>query len=38
MKRETEDAFGADGSVYGGTAVIEELWAVKNPASEDSIG
>jgi hypothetical protein len=25
MKRETEDAFGADSSVYGGTAVIEEL-------------
>ena len=25
MKRETENAFGADGSVYGGTAVIEEL-------------
>jgi hypothetical protein len=25
MKQETEDAFGADSSVYGGTAVIEEL-------------
>lgn len=25
MKRETEDAFGVDSSLYGGTAVIEEL-------------
>ena len=25
MKRETEDAFGSDSSLYGGTAVIEEL-------------
>jgi hypothetical protein len=25
MKRETEDAFGPDSSVYGGTAVIEEV-------------
>jgi hypothetical protein len=25
MKRETENAFGADSSIYGGTAVIEEL-------------
>jgi hypothetical protein len=27
MKRETEDAFGADSTIYGGTAVIEELCA-----------
>jgi hypothetical protein len=27
MKRETEDAFGADSNVFGGTAVIEELCA-----------
>ena len=27
MKRETEDAFGADSNVYGGTAVIDELCA-----------
>lgn len=25
MKRETEDAFGADSNIYGGTALIEEL-------------
>ena len=25
MKRETEDAFGADSSIFGGTAVVEEL-------------
>lgn len=28
MKQETEDAFGADSSVYGGTPVIEELCAL----------
>jgi hypothetical protein len=27
MKRETEDAFGADSAMYGGTAVVEELCA-----------
>jgi len=36
-KQETEDAFGADSSVYGGTAVIEELCALLKQKPETPI-
>jgi hypothetical protein len=37
MKRETEDAFGADSTVYGGTAVIEELCGQLNQKPSTAI-